>query len=93
MEQFLGQLVASGRIVDLIGGVMVLEALALGAYHAATGRGIAPLDLVVNLLAGVALLLALRAALTGAGWQVVAGVLAVAGLLHVADLARRWRRG
>jgi hypothetical protein len=86
-------LVASGRIVDLILGLMVLEALALLAWHAAKGRGIAPLDLLVNLLAGAALLLALRAALTGAHWRTIAGILAIAGVLHVLDLARRWTRG
>ena len=86
------QLIASGRVVDLILGLMLLEAIAIGAYHAGTGRGIGPVDLAINLLAGVALLLALRAALTGAGWQAIAGILGVAGLLHVADLTRRWKR-
>jgi hypothetical protein len=86
------QLIASGRIVDLIVGLMLLEAIVLVGYHAAKGRGIAPVDLVVNLLAGVALLLALRAALTGAGWRTIAGILAAAGLLHVLDLSRRWKR-
>jgi hypothetical protein len=86
------QLIASGRIVDAIIGLMVLEAIAIGAYHAGTGRGIGPVELAINLLAGVALLVALRAALTGAGWQAIAGALAVAGVLHVADLARRWKR-
>jgi hypothetical protein len=87
-------LIASGRIVDLIVGLMVLEGIALSAYWLARGRGIAPLDLIVNLLAGVALLVALRAALTGAGWRTIAGVLVFAGVMHVIDLARRWgRRG
>ena len=86
------ELVASGRIVDLILGLMLLEAVAIGAYHAGTGRGIGPVDLAINLLAGVALLSALRAALTGAGWRTIAAIVAVAGVLHVADLARRWKR-
>jgi hypothetical protein len=85
-------LIASGRIVDLILGLMLLEAIAIGAYHAGTGRGIGPVDLAINLLAGVALLAALRAALTGADWRIIAAILAVAGLLHVADLSRRWKR-
>ena len=86
------ELIVSGRIVDLIIGLMVLEGIALGAYFAGTGRGVPPLELVVNLAAGAALLVALRLALTGARWPAIAGALAVAGVLHLADLARRWLR-
>lgn len=87
----MSDLVASGRLVDLVLGLMVLEGVLLAAYRRRTGRGIAPADLLVNLLAGGALLLALRAALTGAGWTSIALWLAIALLAHVADLARRWR--
>lgn len=87
-------LIASGRIVDLIVGLMIVEGIAIAIYWVARGRGIAPLDLIVNLLAGVALLLALRGALTGAGWRTIAGALVFAGVMHVLDLVRRWgRRG
>jgi hypothetical protein len=82
---------ASGRIVDAILGFMVAEAVVLAWLYRRTGRGIAPLDLVVSLLAGVFLLLALRAALVGAAWPTVALWLAAALVAHVADLARRWR--
>jgi hypothetical protein len=85
-------LITSGRIAELIIGLMVVEGLALSLYWFAKGRGVPPIDLVVNLLAGVALLLALRAALTGADWRTLAGILAVAGVLHVVDLSRRWGR-
>lgn len=84
-------LFTSGRIVDLILALMLVEGLALAAYHGLSGRGPAPLDVVANLGAGAALLLALRFALTGARWEVLAGTLAAAGVLHVADLARRFR--
>jgi hypothetical protein len=84
--------VASGRVVDLILAVMVAEAVALGAWRAYSGRGIGLADLLVSLSAGVALLLALRFALTGAGWQAIAAALAAGGALHAADLARRWPR-
>ena len=50
---------ASGRVVDMILGLTVLEAGALGMHHRRTGRGIAPADLAGNLLAGIGLLLAL----------------------------------
>jgi hypothetical protein len=34
-------------------------------------------------------MLALRGALTGAGWPVIAGCLALAGLAHLAEMALR----
>jgi hypothetical protein len=65
-------LFASGRVVDLILGLTLLEGLALALLHRRTGRGVAPADLVPNLLAGACLLLAVRGALTGAWWGWVA---------------------
>lgn len=85
------ELLASGRIVDLILATMVLEGIVLIAYNRRTGRGVAPVDLLINLLAGMCLLLALRAALTGLSWRWTAAWLAAALLAHLADLWRRWR--
>jgi hypothetical protein len=84
-------LFAAGRIVEMILALMVLEAIALGLYHRRTGRGIAPLDLLLNLAAGALLLLALRAAIVDPDPLAPAPYLAVALFAHVADLARRWR--
>ncbi len=85
----MAELFASGRVVDAILALMLLEGVALWALGRATGRGLAPGAILTNLAAGAALLLALRAALTGAAWYAVAAWL-VAGLLaHLADL---WRR-
>ena len=44
------------------------------------------------LLAGAFLLLALRAALTGASWIPVALWLLAALFAHLVDLVRRWRK-
>jgi len=82
---------ASGHAIDLILGLMVLETLALALYHWKTGRGIAPSDLLVNLLPGAFLLLALRSALVQAGWGWIPLCLTAALLAHLADLRRRWR--
>lgn len=85
------ELFSSGRIVDLILALMVLEGLLLVGWHRLTGKGPAPLDVVANLLAGALLLAALRAALMGAHWTHVALWLLAAFIAHLADLARRWR--
>jgi hypothetical protein len=84
-------LFSSGHIVDLILGVIVLEAAILIARYRATGRGPSPVELIASLIPGAFLLLAVRTALTGAWWGWSALVLAAAGLAHAADLALRLR--
>lgn len=79
-------------LIDIVIVMTLLEGAALALYHRSTGRGMAPRDFLPNLAAGLALMLALRAGIDGAGWGVVAAALLVAGLAHAADLARRWRR-
>lgn len=79
-------------LVDIVIVVTLLEGLALWVWHARTGRGLAPREFVANLCAGLALMLAVRAALSGASWTWVATGLAAAGVAHLLDLRRRWRR-
>jgi hypothetical protein len=79
------------HLIDVVIAMTLLESIALGIYHRRTGRGIAPQDFVPTLAAGLALMLAVRAGVTGAGWGFVAAGLTVAGLAHVADVRRRWR--
>ncbi len=81
----------SGRIVDLLMVLMTLEAALLWAYRRKTGRGVPAFGLVANLAAGAGLQMALRAALTHAGWEMTILWLLVALAAHVADLASRWR--
>jgi hypothetical protein len=87
----MADLVASGRMIDLILALVAVEWLVLAAVWRRTGRGIAPLALLANLAAGATLLMAARSALVGADWTVTAAWLAAAGLAHLADLAKRWR--
>ena len=82
-------LFASGRIIDVILVLMLLEGLVLLVLFRRTGKGMAPLDYLVNALPGACLMLALRAALVGAGWVWVAGALLAALLMHWLEL---WRR-
>lgn len=84
-------LILSGRIVDIALAILLLEIIVLALAGQRRGGGIPLRELVSNAGAGAGLMLALRAALTGAGWLAVAGWLGVALALHVADLALRWR--
>ena len=87
----MASLIESGRIVDLIVVLVIVEAIALCVISLRTRRGPRVPDIVSNLAAGLFLLLALRAALSGAAWPWIAAMLAAAGLAHVVDQARRWR--
>ncbi len=80
------------HLIDIVIAVTLLEMAALALYHRRTGRGMAPLDLVPALGAGLALMLAVRAALSDAAWMWVAAALLAAGLAHLADMRRRWPR-
>jgi hypothetical protein len=85
----MADLFASGWIVVLVVAFVALEAVVLAVYHRRTGRGVAPADLVPNLLAGVGLLLALGGALAGLWWGWIAAALAGSLAAHVVDLRRR----
>ena len=80
---------ASGRLVDAILVLMALECAGI----AIAGRrfGIALRDVAANLAAGAFLLLALRAALTGAAVPWTLACLAGALVAHLVDLASRRR--
>jgi hypothetical protein len=77
---------ASGRAVDLVLAVIAIEALWIGLRRRGDTAG-----QLLALVPGALLLLALRAALTGAGWPMVAMWLALSFPVHLADMARRGR--
>jgi len=83
---------ASGRVADLILLTLLLEGLAIWWWHRRSGRGLKLRAVLPFLLAGAAFALSLRAALTGAGWPLVALPLMGALGAHIWDLAARWRR-
>jgi hypothetical protein len=85
------ELFASGRIIDAILVLVAIEAAFLLAWRARTGRGPAPLPLLCNLASGASLMLALRAALTGAAWPAVAACLVASLVAHLSELALRLR--
>lgn len=67
----------------------MLAVLALEAAWLILGRRRPPVAVLLALLPGALMVLALRAALTGAGWPVVAFWLAASLPVHLADLHRR----
>jgi len=83
-------LFASGRVVDLILLLMAGETALLVFLQATRRVGIPPRHLIPSLLAGACLLMALRAALTGAGVPSCAMWLLLGLGGHLLDLAVRW---
>lgn len=81
---------ASGLVVDVILGLMLVEALLLTMIRTRTGSGVPVPDLLINLAAGGCLLLAMRSALLGADWKATAACLVGALTAHLTDLQRRW---
>jgi len=82
----------TGRAADLVLLALALEAAGLWALRRRFGWGPGLRPLLPFLLAGAAFALALRAALTGAGWPWVALPLLGAFAAHLWDVAGRWRR-
>jgi hypothetical protein len=81
----------SGRAADLILLIVALETLVLG-YRYVCGRGPSPRYWLSPLLAGAALVWALRLALTAGPPPLLGLALAVAGVAHLAGYRQRWQR-
>ena len=92
MNEALAQFFLSGRVVDVAIAITLLEGLALAVYHRATGRGVAPRNFAINMVSGLCLMMALRTALTGSSWMMVALFLSASGAVHAVDIWRRWQR-
>jgi hypothetical protein len=84
-------LLLDGRAIDAIIALIAIEGCVLVAWRTRTGRGPPVAAIAANLLAGAGLLLALRAALTGASPYAISAFLAMAFAAHAADMAGRWR--
>ena len=79
----MNQFFASGHAVDIVLAVILVEVAVL------ITRGREPIAVIVAVLPGAMILLAVRAALTGAGWPFVALALVLSFPLHMLDLRRR----
>ena len=87
----LEQIYQTPLVVDIAITFITLETLALGLFHSLTGRGLAWREYGLTVLSGLALMLALRCALTPGFWPGMALFLIAAGVAHGADLRVRWR--
>jgi len=72
--------------------LIAVEAVVLGIRYRMRGVGPSPAEFLPNLVAGLALALALRAATTHAAWPWIAMALAASGIAHAIDLGGRLRR-
>lgn len=90
--QSLASAITSGRLVEIIVLLMLLEGGLLLLWRWRSGGAVPAAGVLAMIGAGVCLMLALRAALTGAGSGSVAFWLLLALLAHVGDLAARWQR-
>jgi hypothetical protein len=75
----------SGHVADMILAVMLVEGVYRSYRHSVTGEGWSPSRIFASLAPGACLVLALRAALTGAGWQWMALTLSLSGVAHAID--------
>ena len=86
------ELLNTHRVVDLALVLVGVEVAVLLAIRQWLGRGLRPLDLFGQILAGVFLLLALRSALRDDDIRYTLSFLTASFPAHLFDLARRARR-
>jgi hypothetical protein len=82
---------ASGHSIDLVLFLIGLEAIGLIVLWRMRRCPVPPLATLLILAPGTCLLLAARAALTGAAWGWVSFFLLVALAIHLVDLRQRWQ--
>jgi len=88
----LSEIYRSPHLLDAIMALTLLEGMIMTAYHHLTRRGVAPVDLLPNMAAGICLLFTARAAMAGMGAAWIALGLAGALVAHAVDMRRRWRK-
>jgi hypothetical protein len=81
---------AGTGLIDVVLAATLLEWIALEIWWRRMGSGVHPVDVRLVFLAGLALMLAVRTVLMALPWFVTAMLLSAAGLVHLADLRRRW---
>jgi hypothetical protein len=77
--------------IDLLIAFTLIEVVALWLWHRSGRGGVAPGDMLPNMASGLCLMAALRCALAGFGWPLIALWVCGSGLAHGWDLVRRWK--
>lgn len=85
------ELLSSGRLVDVALVAIAGEAAVLVWLRAKARRGMRLVDVLGHLLSGAFLLLALRAAVTGADYRITLAWMTASFPPHIFDLVRRAR--
>lgn len=80
-----------GFVIDGIVALIAIEALVLVALRTFCGVGPTLSASLANGMSGAAILLAMRAALSGASFALIGTCLFAALIAHLTDLAVRWR--
>jgi len=88
----MASLIESGRIVDLILLVLIVEAAVLVALLRLRRLQVPVSGLLLNLVAAACLVVGLRAALSGDDWRLAGAWLGAALLAHAGELTLRLRR-
>lgn len=86
---WISDLVATGRIADLILVTLALEAASLALLDRVFARGPGLAPYLGQILSGACLVLAMRLALTDAHPLAIAGCLCLSFVVHAVDLFRR----
>jgi tellurite resistance protein TehA-like permease len=82
---------ASGRSIELVLLLIVVEAIVLMVLWRMRLCPLPPLATLLILAPGTCLLLAAHAALSGASWTWVSSLFLVALVIHLVDLRQRWQ--
>jgi hypothetical protein len=85
------ELLSRGILIDVALAAILIEVAILMVSRARQRRGLAPLDLFGQLLAGALLLLAVRTAVTGADYRWTLVLISASFPAHLFDLMRRAR--
>lgn len=91
MTQAIAWLFSSGRIADVILAMIAIEAVVLMLLKYWRGIGPRVSVTLVTVVSGALLILAVRGALMGAAWPVVAVPLTLSMVAHFTFLAIVWR--
>ena len=85
----MADLFASGRIADIVIGFMLVEMAVLLGLRGRMRRRLPVGEFAASIAAGLALVLALRSALAGSSWHLIALWLAAALAAHLGHLSLR----